>query len=1586
MAPKPQNKPDVFPRTQDVEINQPDVAEVERKIEERNEQIKRKIAEYNEKYTKLPWHRDLFNSERLPYEIPITAGLEYPEAVIAQIDAILDAPYEIDGRKFTLRRRYPSVERRRQKADLEDIKRLFDEIGRLRINEREGKSYRMIRNNTRAIEMADKKTEFEKKKEYQDLSNDYDQVGKDPEIRRFYERPDGSIDPYLERENKQLFFAILGKETNGFTTDFVLSKFTTPEENKKNYPFIYREWVKDKFDVEKKERAEKTVASLATNLNLANPDNAVGKVADILTELDNTMTANGLPAFPNTLSSIPSVPRLRDKGYYTTVEKAFEALWTDINLRIKQISGNPAMASAVAKLKKVQDETLPPYIKLAEAQYDLAVLTERGEEADSKFTKEEFEKPGNRQLVLELAIRQFHKAMKTVDTPYGPDKIGFQENLHPRVRRMLIATVYYENGKYDAATDRVSSEYTWVLSKLIQSKYFNPSLKEKFLDSEQREFLYLARYANLAIVNIKYLKEEVVGKLEEGVLPRLKTNLAVAPRTPVIQAEIASDIAVIKRLTKSTATVDESNAIAMGEEVARNGKSEITALEKFVQEAEEIMANPDREKMRAFIEKVKASPLLGPNKEKNIDDIEKFAAYLQSVDLNYNMFDFEERNTGKYLERMGINPEGIYHAYLEYWKKNPEMKVDQWDNHLTNAEGTKKLLEMFKQIIPPSTVYKGKDEFLKTFATFQGINPKTKPDLREDQMVALNVYKLLQQEVKKRQQGEVFSRAHNTAALERLEGMTFGDRITEYAKGVTDMLMGPGQSIANRAAGAAILYLFYKMAHKAIRGTGKGATALRVLFMAGAAELVLKRLTGEGLTDKLRLNGLAEALEGTYEDVLLDKAKDKFDKLEYAGESITITDHSKALMELRRSNVPFAKVVEWYKATKEDGSPKAEREEVKLRIDFSSIVSGKMDKDPDGRGRFILKKTIENFFMYVANKDEKAGNSAATGMNVLEEVWVKPVHDRNFDERKAKFTDRGLPKVLLERLRQNPNSVTWQMVMQAEIRPEDVEEVKRNKAIEKAKDCVSGAYVYLTTWSRREIEQKVGAGAEEFWKNVDVRYAPALKGFLIDMGEKGATNLRYGARYVELWWNDKKMKIYQVGREHGRIIVEFLGLPFEALYAADQWIIPWADKMLRQTKEIVRTDKLVTIPYDRDLKLEDVMSAEKYVEFTMGTSPDKRRGFHELFDESINPNVSYFGIYQMPFYTAMTNKLAGKEAYYESEKFTGDEEHMNKLYGSPNVGYYISEVSQKDAPGKKPTDSTDNLMRVMHIASREQAKEVFKQKGVDEEDIDRYMQPIHVVLKNPNPQEEGPNKLYIFWRMPLKGSTELTLIKEGRLPDYIDPNNRKFRPPFEVDPSKGIIDNLKMAYGVNSPFLRKAGHAALWPLAQWLHVVFGMIEKGGKIPRKILSIEVISKGLGIKPHDLNFIEDITRVDETKLQWIDEFTSTAGLAPLSDFYKNPKNQAIYNEALKESRKRDLDLNLETKPDGTTPWDWKPIEINTGKKDAKGNPIYIFQDTEGKLVEATDAGIKEIEKIEKKKYTKKLGRLHEDMYKAPPKKTP
>jgi hypothetical protein len=1389
-------------------------------------------------------------------------------------------------------------------------------------------------------------TSTEKQKPYKELRSDYDAVFdrllKDPEFKHFYERSDGSTDPQLIRENQQLFFAILAKETNNFQKDFVLSKFTNdnPEANKKNYPYIYHEWVKDQFDTTQIDGAKAKMENKAKEAGLQSPDENENEIAktfnaiNIGEQKDPTKKNRHLPPGFHLYNPLDGLPTVKNKDYYEALKKNLGKFKDeDLRIAINKLQDNPALESYVQKLKQVKDEALPKLIALAKAQFTYEAYKQQMEEIDSNFITS---KLGNRQKVIELAMKQYQKAMTIVDTPFEVEG-SWHKNNHPAVRRMLISMVYQEgvarltpSGEYK---EDVNQQYKKMFTDIATSKYFNADVKNKFLESDQREFLIVARYSNLALYQTKYMETEILPQIKT-IHERVKENIAKRDGSATdaekqqIQTEIDKDIKEMNRYTVEPVT--EANVL----QIMETEEQRLKSWQAFSKEVTDLMQNPDRQKIHAFMERIKNSKNLNIENPSNEDIIKGMDKYLEGVDLTYNTFDLKARGEGQYLEAMGINPEYVYGAYREYFTKHPEMKVDQWEKHSRTPEGTKKLVEMFRNILPDSSIYKGKEDFLKVFATLHGQSVDINPPLLNSKAIAMNIFFMVRTEVEHSEKVRAATIAGNEAAVAKLQGQTFGDKITDTAKGVFNMFFGPGQSIANRIAGGALILLAYKAAKSAYKGEGNLGKLLRVAFVAGSAELALKHLYGEGLTDKLRLNGLADALGGTYESVLLDRAKQ-------TGENITETEHAAALMELRK--VPFNKVMEWYENTDIAGNRITGKQEIKLPkgIDIYNIVPGKMSENKELHARLVLKKTIKNFCEYVGNKDEKGDFE---GKETLKGVWITAIKDNKYKLNDDIFAKRGLPPMLLAGYRANPNSVTWQEVMQNEIRPSDVEKVKKKGVWEATKDAMETTAAGITRWSRRDLEHPASVAIQKMLEDIETEYGPKAKEFVLDMGEAGATQLVKGERYVSLMYQSHKYELKRFAAGHWDLVTETVKLPLSVLYGVDKLAVPFFTTRLKQLRELLASRKLVTIE-GRDLGPADIMRPEVLNQSQAST------GF-DLSDKEKNPEYLYFGVYQVPFYKALQNK----NHFYKTE---GVESGLLEA----NIGYYISETTETDAKIKS-TDSSENKFLAMDAESAEQAKQFYMSKGASPEMINKYMYPIHSVARNDGPQGNPQYRLYTFWRMPMPESQEYTMKERDLWQDYDDPNDHKFRPPFKIDPSKGILENLKNAYGAKSLAVREGVGYLKIGIAEWARLMMGTLEVGGKVvkgvARHIPKVKVEEKSL-------EWITGLTQRDEKTLQKIDEwagtgeFTSTA----LSEFYKESQNAKNYKKAAEFYRKHpdrgdivigDLD------PDGN-PWVWTKVKVDTGALTPKGDPVYR---------KTTD---------EKGKETDQIGRLNPDDYKLP-----
>ena len=234
------------------------------------------------------------------------------------------------------------------------------------------------------------------------------------------------------------------------------------------------------------------------------------------------------------------------------------------------------------------------------------------------------------------------------------------------------------------------------------------------------------------------------------------------------------------------------------------------------------------------------------------------------------------------------------------------------------------------------------------------------------------------------------------------------------------------------------------------------------------------------------------------------------------------------------------------------------------------------------------------------------------------------------------------------------------------------------------------------------------------------------------------------------------------------------------------------------------------------------------------------------------------------------------------------------------MGYYISEVTYADA-GIDMSDplysgSTSAVNAKMVEASREKAKQRFRDAGMSWEEIKKYMYSIHTVKFTKG------QKMYVFWRMPLKNSAELYLKESGRWADYMDPKKDE---GFRLDPSRTKWENLKHAFALQMGPTRTlvasvGGYAAQVPRFMfWNYEVIGGIVKA------------IGREMGAKQDFMKAV-DGAMPGPKKKQIIDEFFTSAKSKhmALSKFYRDETNAKLYNFALESAHhnKRPLVLDF------------------------------------------------------------------------------
>ncbi|GEM_PF-3429336 len=1399
----------------------------------------------------------------------------------------------------------------------------------------------------------EQRTGYEKEPVYRDIESAFKAVaenpiiGRDPEFKAFWEAPGEGYSAQRQREMRQLFMSIMGEATNEFTDNqekgFVLGKDFGADwrVNAKQSPYLYNEWLKWRLsdDVLQQINQNQTeVAGLEAQAkalsapqvkDLYKDDLALIK-PDILTVLDKPEPGPGEPAEKNLQYH---TERERYIGGIATVGSLLY-VYGDLANReeaLAESASEPAKSDhrqATENYKLKAKQLVEIYLPIERAKIKLYRLKQKEESVQQEFTRAELGKPKNKQLTLELAMKQFIKAVQIIDQPVT-NQGTLQFDLNPKVRQELITLVYREGvagWRKNGYDDNIADEYYGMLAQLAGSEQFNNKLTGSFtLDDTRKNYLILARQSGL--LNLFSHQEDAEVDLAEKAVRTLDMKrlheLQIYPFDDNL--DYNQKISQVKTMcTTKGIEYDNIREAAISAGSASDAAAAVLVLDYLnarekrdlgkhdALKIDEYLKNPISLEAKDYLNALRTKPNLG--KGINATMMDASLNYMRSVEVNYNLFDLREDSKMNYLDRMGISIVSSYDAYLKYLETHPDMRLAKWGDYYASSDPTQfgKLTDLLNQILPES---KGKFQFMLGFSALKNVR---ETPLNQGQRTLIgSTYEMIKYELQQREEHAAAQASGDAERVAKLDGMNIGEKIEKYGRGVFDMIAGPGQSITTRAAGLIIMMAAWKAARSAWKGEDGAGKALRMLFLAGAAEIGLKEFTGRGILDRMKiLDSAAQAIEGTYEAVLVQQGEKFMNEKE-----INPEEHAEALYQL--DPLPFDEVMEWYKNTDPNGNPNpptnsnANNLWSKLHINTTKVRANRKGQwtevDETKYAKNVIKKTVQNFFFYVQAKDGHQDIDGHWGEEVLRERWIRAIQEPGFNESKMQFARYLAAPNVISGFRGNSKSLTWQKVMWSEIDQGEVEATKHQRVPEMVEDWAKEKFDNFQRWTRREIVAWSRDVAWPFFKDLTEEGKEKVVDLLDYMRDAGATKIHEGAEGITLWYKENQYTIRHFGQGHWELIKAGIKTPFEILYAADEMVIPFVDKVIRQTREILRPDQLTSTK--EDLQITDILDP---------TIPEG-----DLYNPKNNKEFSYFGWYQTSFreafnkgYDATTDsagtttwKRRGEEsAFYTSVEQTADpmKEGQDKI-GS--VGYYITEVSREDIG---PVKDTQEAYRLMGIKAGEQAKQRFIKEGVDPGKVDDLMYSIHTISKRST--VETPDKLYVFWRMPLPGSSEYELKTTGRWTDWMNPNIYKDRPPFIKDPTKSLLENLKDAYGMNLEKPREVGTTVAKYAVQWVRIVEAAMKHTGELAIGILTL----KGHILKGK-FKWLEAILYRDEETLQWLDEVSGSASDASLalSNFYQNRANADIYKAALHEAWAGKSNLNLATDPSGKPRTGWKKV---------------------------------------------------------------
>lgn len=1319
-------------------------------------------------------------------------------------------------------------------------------------------------------------------KTYDELSGIFDSLASSKAFEGSWQTAEG-FSSEKQREARQLFLAIMAEKTNGFSSDFVLGKNfgNDVDANIRNFPFLYNEFLKIQ-GVSIREAVSPDAILVAQS----EADQARRNIESKKTPSPAAIIASNPDAGidPSTVVTEPPMP---DSDGWQKRASALENMVQTYKEKAANTTDLPQKGAW-----EVAAQNMEMHAKYAKASVYLSRLKDRENTVKSEFTFNYLNNPLRRKMVMELAMRQFVKAMEMVDK--GPKgNSDWRDALHPTVRRMLIASIY-ENGVATYKTDErgnvtyeenTNNQNVWTLATLFQSDYFNFKERGEKMDADHEALLKAVYLGGKLTIMLDRFKPT-----EEFLTAWIKVRKEEASYTdPMKRREFLEE--QLKRfppemIARFSPDRFDVNALETRQADLQKNREK---LEDFLKKTKAAVNDPYSQDSKDFIRLIRAGEYAGklPATVKHLGelamiDTESLDAYIDSMSslqINFNTIELQDKNSLMFFEGMGMHIEGVERPYLEAIQKDPSLKAENWTNLLYGTkEEFDRLMGLFKLIIPNDTAG-GKEDFL---VGLQSLRNKysgggTRRDIPfgmqgqeggEDAAI-LNVLHMLRVHLTGRAETAASSDRKQKEIEARLKGMHIGDKITPYVTGVWDMLTGPGQSLSNRAAGLVLMYGFYKSARMAMKGEGKAGKALRALFVAGAIEIATKNITGRGVLDRLGLDAIAGAMEGTYEAVLKQHGAEKMKR-----EEVTDEQHAAALAEL--NDVPFDQLMAWYENTDPNGMPrpKGAPDHFPSQININMIARGQTwnPEDKKIKARRIVKLAVQNFFAYVGEKDNHRDD--IQGQRALKERWVimvpgnkdykpdyKPKYS-SYDHREW-FQSGGVKK----------SDITWQMVMRNEIDISEVDLTKGRTLMGQLESTVKDAYADVSEFVRQYVANPAAGAAEEFLRSMGEGSQDAKK-FFAEVYEKTSRYVYFTKEKAVLWYGEHQYEIRRTAENHWQLFVTGVKMPFKLVYAMDQFAIPWTLAQLDRIEEILRTDKEDTIK--DDLQETDILENPL---------------LENVPNVATNKHFARYGMYQGDFLRAFRASPDSRNRFYENP-----EDH---------VGYYVAEMTESEA-GINRADpryqgKDDAVHSRMVIMSRKKAEQKFKNMGMTQNEVEHYMYPIHTLSKTTDPK-----KMYTFWRMPLRQSAELHLKESGHWADFNDPNRYKDREAFRVEPSQTQWENLKRGLALDIGPGRVVVGAAAGYASQVPKFIFWNLEMGGGVIKSIghLFYKDDAEGRKKKKELDDAINAVAHRPDGQKQFLDEWFTSAESPnkALSDFYKKPENAKLYDFSVQYSLAR------------------------------------------------------------------------------------
>ncbi|QQR83645.1 hypothetical protein IPJ72_00310 [Candidatus Peregrinibacteria bacterium] len=979
---------------------------------------------------------------------------------------------------------------------------------------------------------------------------------------------------------------------------------------------------------------------------------------------------------------------------------------------------------------------------------------------------------------MEYALLKFKKAVEIANGLF--DDAQLNQNYNPALKRYLISLIY-KNGvsRYEGLQDGVhrfesnQAYYGAVLVDLLKTKEFNQNQPNQQLDRNTTNFVSL--YVRL-------------------------TKKA---------AELQKEMQLLgKDAVKNKAAIDTL-------------KPSLEAAQKEVESAKKYWANPTDSANKTWFENaVKA------NKAEFDEE--------RSVDINYKVFELHNRGTERKMEYLlGIQLEGVYEAYVKAVQENPRLKTVNWGELIqSDTKGDRELLVNHLRAILPDDKRGGKEAFLFIIENMEGsLTEKMGGEVthNDPELGALSILGLIKNHIESEEEKETHTTAKTQEFERRMNGAGITDYIQEYGENIWDMLMNG--DLKSRAAAIFAIFMAFKAGKKAF-GDNPGITGnLLKIGLAGlAADVIAKETTGKGIFERLKVHNLENAFEGTDEAALVNYTKPMVE-----GGDIPLNPEQQhaTLQEMR--NVPFHDLMEWYfyveqnpgENLKPANGVKDPFKNIHPAINTGRIAdfNKTITQDKDLVGRTAVYKTMKGFFDYVGNKE---GRDQNYGRRALEARWVHPFTGEA-ETTQGRYTSWTPPEKWLASFKENPKTLTWEVVLKAEMRMEDINRTVGDNWMDQSVNAVKGAADVLSHVGRRVIKSPTQEALNKAYETTRYEWIPGAKNVINSWVQKGADSVEFGKEAVTIWYGAHKIEIKRRMDQHLDLAKDATTGAIELIIGVDTAAVEWADTKLNQLRQVV-TQKFgngdVPIPLINEEINGHFFENDYFKEFLGKRYADQFKeafnngGFH-LDERGANAEI------------LKNIQDAINEGTLPASEAT--KEFLRQYQETPaNIAYTNIEVTANEIPAIIKNPSL--RMMWMQTKAEERARETMKRElaakypdmdmsAYTDDYFDRFLIPITSVSKTSSADGTEPEKLTVFYRMPMHTSPEVWQMEQGTWTDYEDPRQLKNREPLVVDPTRSTVTNIIEAFAPEyKAVLGPTKKGALIALAKAYELVHGSLE------------------------------------------------------------------------------------------------------------------------------------------------------------------